>query len=277
MSQPEDRAWGAYRLTGWRKAWLAFCHRLPAWPGMRRVALWLRKPLKMALSDWADVTVWGLRLRLFPKGNLSEQRVLLMPQYFDRAERLALAGELAGGGVFLDIGANIGSYSFWAASLDADVRVEAFEPDAELCDRLRFNLETNRLHHRVQVNNLALGSQRGTMYLKRGETNRGETQVVETAVEGAVEIRMETLPGFLRVAGIDKITALKIDVEGHEVAVLKPLFGEIPRSAWPALIVCEIEKKYRSAAELEVWQMLVDAGYALEKRARINGIFRLKQ
>jgi len=231
----------------------------------------------MALSDWADVTVWGLRLRLFPKGNLSEQRVLLMPQYFDRAERLALAGELAGGGVFLDIGANIGSYSFWAASLEADVRVEAFEPDAELCDRLRFNLETNRLHHRVQVNNLALGSQRGTMYLKRGETNRGETQVVETAVEGAVEIRMETLPGFLRVAGIDKITALKIDVEGHEVAVLKPLFGEIPRSAWPALIVCEIEKKYRSAAELEVWQMLVDAGYALEKRARINGIFRLKQ
>ncbi len=277
MSQPEDRAWGAYRLTGWRKAWLAFCHRLPAWPGMRRVALWLRKPLKMALSDWADVTVWGLRLRLFPKGNLSEQRVLLMPQYFDRAERLALAGELAGGGVFLDIGANIGSYSFWVASLEADVRVEAFEPDAELCDRLRFDLETNRLHHRVQVNNLALGSQRGTMYLKRGETNRGETQVVETAVEGAVEIRMETLPGFLRVAGIDKITALKIDVEGHEVAVLKPLFGEIPRSAWPALIVCEIEKKYRSAAELEVWQMLVDAGYALEKRARINGIFRLKQ
>jgi len=277
MSQLEDRAWGAYRLAGWRKAWLTFCHRLPAWPGMRRVALWLRKPLKMALSDWADVTVWGLRLRLFPKGNLSEQRVLLMPQYFDRAERLALAGELAGGGVFLDIGANIGSYSFWVASLDADVRVEAFEPDAELCDRLRFNLETNRLHHRVQVNNLALGSQRGTMYLKRGETNRGETQVVETAVEGAVEIRMETLPGFLRVAGIDKITALKIDVEGHEVAVLKPLFGEIPRSAWPALIVCEIEKKYRSAAELEVWQMLVDAGYALEKRARINGIFRLKQ
>ena len=252
MSQPEDRAWGAYRLTGWRKAWLAFCHRLPAaWPGMRRVALWLRKPLKMALSDWADVTVWGLRLRLFPKGNLSEQRVLLMPQYFDRAERLALAGELAGGGVFLDIGANIGSYSFWAASLEADVRVEAFEPDAELCDRLRFNLETNRLHHRVQVNNLALGSQRGTMYLKRGETNRGETQVVETAVEGAVEIRMETLPGFLRVAGIDKITALKIDVEGHEVAVLKPLFGEIPAAHGRRLLFVRSRK---NTAQRRSWR-----------------------
>jgi hypothetical protein len=115
------------------------------------------------------------------------------------------------------------------------------------------------------------------MYLKRGETNRGQTQVVETASEGTVEIRVETLPGFLREAGIDKITALKIDVEGHEVAVLKPLLEEIPRSAWPALIVCEIEKKYQSAAELEVWQMLVDAEYALEKRLRINGVFRLKQ
>jgi len=277
MSQSEDREWGAYRLTGWKKAWLGFCHRLPAWFGMRRVALWLRKPLKMVLSDWADVTVWGLQLRLFPKGNLSEQRVLLMPQYFDRAERLALAEELADGGVFLDIGANIGSYSFWVASLDADVRVEAFEPDAELCDRLRFNLKTNRLLDRVRVHNMALGSHCSTMYLKRGETNRGQTQVVETASEGTVEIRVETLPGFLREAGIDKITALKIDVEGHEVAVLKPLLEEIPRSAWPALIVCEIEKKYRSAAELEVWQMLVDAEYALEKRLRINGVFRLKQ
>ena len=55
MSPPEDRAWGAYRLAGWRKAWLAFCHRLPAWPGMRRVALWLRKPLKTVPSDWAAV------------------------------------------------------------------------------------------------------------------------------------------------------------------------------------------------------------------------------
>ncbi len=277
MSPPEDRAWGAYRLAGWRKAWLAFCHRLPVWAGMRRVALWLRKPLKMALSDWADVTVWGLRLRLFPKGNLSEQRVLLMPQYFDRAERLALAGELAGGGVFLDIGANIGSYSLWAASLGAAVRVEAFEPDAELCNRLRFNLETNRLLDRVRVHNLALGSQRGAMFLERGEINRGQNRVVETAVEGAEEIRVETLTEFLREAGIDRITALKIDVEGHEVAVLKPLLEEVPRSAWPALIVCEIEKKYRSAAELAVWQLLVDAGYAMEKRARINGLFRLKQ
>ena len=277
MSPPEDRAWGAYRLAGWKKAWLGFCHRLPAWPGMRRVALWLRKPLKMALSDWADVTVWGLRLRLFSKGNLSEQRVLLMPQYFDRAERLALAGELAGGGVFLDSGANIGSYSLWAASLGAAVRVEAFEPDAELCNRLRFNLETNRLLDRVRVHNLALGSQRGAVFLERGEINRGQNRVVEMAVEGAEEIRVETLPGFLREAGIDRITALKIDVEGHEVAVLKPMLEEVPRSAWPALIVCEIEKKYRSAAELAVWQLLVDAGYAMEKRARINGLFRLKQ
>ena len=246
MSQPEAKAWGAYRLAGWRREWLSFCHGLPAWPGMRRVALWLRNPLKMALSGWADVTVWGLRLRLFPKGNLSEQRVLLMPQFFDRAERLALAAELAGGGVFLDIGANIGSYSLWAASLGAGVRVEAFEPDAELCERLRFNLETNQLGKQVRVNNMALGSQAETMFLSRGERNRGQNQVVETATAGAAEVRVETLPGFLRGAGIEQITVLKIDVEGHEVPVLKPMLEEVPRSVWPSLIICEIEKSTRT-------------------------------
>ncbi len=242
---------------------------------MRRLVLWLRKPLKRVLSDWTDVTVWGLRLRLFPKGNLSEQRILLMPQYFDRAERLALANELAGGGVFLDIGANIGSYSLWAASLGTDVRVEAFEPDTELCDRLRFNLKTNKLGERVKVNNMALGCEAGTMFLSRGEINRGQNQVVETSTAGAAEVRVETLPGFLRGAGIKQITALKIDVEGHEVAVLQPMFDEVPRSVWPPLIVCEIEKKYRSASDLAVWELLVDAGYVMEKRVRINGLFRL--
>ena len=55
---------------------------------------------------------------------------------------------------------------------------------------------------------------------------------------------METLPEMLRERGIDKITALKIDVEGFEVAVLKPFFEMVPRSGWPSLIICEIEKEH---------------------------------
>jgi hypothetical protein len=76
-----------------------------------RLALWLRKPLKSALPEYTDVLVWGLRLRLRSRGNLSEQRLILMPQFLDHRELSTLADFMSGGGVFLDIGANAGVYS----------------------------------------------------------------------------------------------------------------------------------------------------------------------
>ena len=241
---------------------------------MRRIAMWIRKPMKILLQDWIDITVWGLRLRLFPKGNLSEQRILFLPQFFDRAERLAIADSLESGGVFVDIGANIGAYSFWVASLGSDIQIEAVEPDPELCQHMQFNLSTNRLDH-VHIHPIALGSHCGTSSLKRNETNRGKTRVVKHGSDSLHEIRVQRLPDFLSNAGINKITALKIDVEGDETSILKPLLVEEHRSVWPELIICEIEKPCRTPDESAPWKMLIDVGYELQKRTRLNGIFRL--
>ena len=269
-----EKEWGALRIGGWKSMWLAFCHGIPPLSGMRRVAMLLRKPMKILLQDWIDVTVWGLRLRLLPKGNLSEQRILFLPQFFDRAERLAIADSLASGGVFIDIGANIGAYSFWVASLGSGIRIEAFEPDPELCERMQFNLSTNGLNQ-VHIHPIALGNHCGTGSLKRSGTNRGRTQVVDREDGCDQEIRIERLPDFLQHAGIDKITALKIDVEGDEASVLEPLLVEEHRGVWPELIICEIEKVCRTPDESAPWKMLDDVGYELQQRTRLNGIFRL--
>ena len=93
--------------------------------------LWLHKSLKECLSsEPVDAEVWGLRLRLWPSGNLSEQRILLMPQFLDVAEREFMDREFrADGQCFLDVGANTGVYILWAASLGLGVQIEAFEPD----------------------------------------------------------------------------------------------------------------------------------------------------
>jgi len=266
--------WGALRISGWKKTWLACCHRIPPIHGMRRIAMWIRKPMKILLQDWIDITVWGLRLRLFPKGNLSEQRILFLPQFFDRAERMAIADSFTSGGVFVDIGANIGAYSFWVASLGSDIQIEAVEPDPELCQHMQFNLSTNRLDH-VHIHPIALGSHCGTSSLKRNETNRGKTRVVKHGSDSLHEIRVQRLPDFLCNEGINKITALKIDVEGDETSILKPLLVEEHRSVWPELIICEIEKPCRTPDESAPWKMLIDVGYELQKRTRLNGIFRL--
>lgn len=267
-------AWGAHAPTGWSKSLLGLIHSLPSGSAWRRLALWLRKPLKSALPDPVDIQVRGLRLRLRTKGNLSEQRLILMPQFLDRMERDTLARELAGGGVFFDIGTNAGVYTLSvAATCGPSVRIESFEPDPELCTRLRYNLALNQLAQ-VRLNQLALGRTEGTATLVAGAGNKGENRVeCGTAAAGAAgtTVAITTLPAFLQQENITKIDALKIDVEGFEVDVLEPFFSTSPRSTWPRLLICEVTQD--PAAKL--YALLATHGYTLAARGRLNGTYRL--
>ena len=267
VSQPPP--WGAHVLRGWRAAWVRLLHALPAGSVGRRLALWLRSPVKRALGDVVDAEIWGLKLRLQLRGNLSEQRLLFMPQHLDVTEREFLARELKAGGCFLDIGANAGVYSLWVASAcGPQVRVEAFEPDPELCERLRFNLATNQLSH-VHLNALALGDHEGEVRLISGAGNKGENRVETTGAGTAVP--MTTLPAFLNRTGISRVDALKIDVEGHEADVLAPLFNHAPRTLWPRLLIGEVTHD----GDQRFARLLADHGYQLAAAGRLNGIYRL--
>ena len=246
-------------------------HALPANRRWRRLALWLRKPLKSSFGPWVDVVVWGLKLRLHSCGNLSEQRLLLMPQFLDPAERLALAEALKDGGVFFDIGANAGMYALWVASRHVPgTRVEAFEPDPELCAALRFNLRTNGLVT-VHLHPLALGREEGRVAMVSGTGNKGENHIDASPGAPGVAVEMTTLPGFLVRAGITHITALKIDVEGHETEVLEPLFAQCPRELWPRLLVCEVVHDESNRLAM----LLARHHYRLSARGRLNSIYHL--
>ena len=269
FAPPPAPPWGTHAIHGWRRRWLRLVHRLPAGSGWRRLALWLRRPLKNALPEVVDAEIWGLKLRLQLRGNLSEQRLLLMPQYLDATERNCLAAELKPGSCFLDIGANVGAYSLWVASTcGPQVRIEAFEPDPELCARLRFNLATNQLDQ-VHLNALALGDHEGEVRLISGAGNKGENRVESSGAGLAVP--MTTLPAFLARAGISRIDALKIDVEGHETDVLEPLFQNTPRSGWPQLLICEVTHD----PDQRLARLLATYGYQLTASGRLNGIYRL--
>jgi FkbM family methyltransferase len=261
--------WGHFVPSGWRAAWLGILHRLPEGNLCRRLALWFRSPLKRTLPEIVDAEVWGLKLRLQTRGNLSEQRLLLMPQYLDAAERKVLAGELKPGSCFFDVGANIGVYSLWVAqTCGPQVRIEAFEPDPDLCGRLRFNLATNGLAH-VHLNPLALGDHEGAVKLISGGGNKGENRVEATGAGATVP--MTTLPSFLSRENITRIDALKIDVEGHETDVLTPLFQHCPRSVWPRLLICEVTHDDTH----QLAELLAANGYTLAASGRLNGIYRL--
>lgn len=271
---PDDKAqqaWGRYALGPLASLWRTLLCSLPPGKPWRRLALWIRKPLKNTLKPWVDIRVWGLKLRLRGTGNLSEQRLILMPQFLDTEELAAIQSALSEGGTFFDIGANAGGYCLKIASLRrGDIRIEAFEPDPELCDSLRFNLDTNELSS-VHLNQIALGRRQGKVTLISGEGNKGQNQVVSGEANG-VSVEMTTLPHFMEQNGIKTINALKIDIEGYECDALEPLFSEMPTTAWPQLLICEVvhDESNQLAALLE------RTGYKLVKSGRLNGIYRLQ-
>lgn len=267
-----ESLWGTFAPGFLVKSWIKLLHRMPVSSGFRRLSLWMRKPLKVFIDGWVDIEVWGLRLRLRSRGNLSEQRLIYMPQFLDRMEREILAQELQDGGLFLDIGANAGLYSLWVASLRLKkVQVEAFEPDPELCQGLKFNLLTNDLND-VRVNQLALGRQRGQMRMISGSGNKGENRVEadDLAKEEGFDVEMTTLKDFLKKHDIIQITAIKIDIEGYEVDVLEPFFSDCPQEMWPRLLICEVVHD----THCKLLQLLERSGYTLAAKERLNSVFR---
>ena len=49
---------------------------------------------------------------MYTKGNVSEKRALFSPQIFEEEERNFIAEKAEDNSIFIDIGANIGLYSF---------------------------------------------------------------------------------------------------------------------------------------------------------------------
>ena len=73
-------------------------------------------------AEIVDVEVWGLKLRLHSRGNLSEQRLLLMPQHLDELERRTLARELKAGDVVIVVE---GPVADAAVVLTGDLEIKA--------------------------------------------------------------------------------------------------------------------------------------------------------
>lgn len=134
--------------------------------------------------------------------------------------------------LFLDIGANVGTYTVLASGV-CRATTYAFEPDPETQSKLRRNVEINQIEEYVQVFECALGPRSGTTAFTIGlDTNNRIATANDTATR---TVRMEAL---------DKIVydlnpaMMKIDVEG---AGLEVLSGAEHTLVNPSLKIIELE------------------------------------
>src|SRR5262245_17844841 len=89
---------------------------IPAGRYARKMARPLRSLLRRLSRTPIDVTVLGEQcMRLHPRGNACETRILILPHLFDRYELRVLSLSLNPRAVFIDISANVGIYAIYAA------------------------------------------------------------------------------------------------------------------------------------------------------------------
>lgn len=162
-----------------------------------------------------------------------------------------------------DVGAAVGTYACLAGNCGADV--VAFEPHPGNRQRCRENLELNDIA--ATVLDVALSDQNGTMSL--AEDAGVGSGMHRLAAGGAHTV--ETMRGDVVDAPVPDV--LKIDVEGHEVAVLEGL-GTRLNSARFVFVECHPEF---GAPVADVRPLLENVGYDTEviEADRIDGAFLL--
>lgn len=172
---------------------------------------------------------WGLPLRV--KTNDAVAAGILRTRLDDVTQSEVIWRLLSPGETAVDIGANIGYVSsLMAVRVGPAGRVMAFEPHPGLCEELRTNVRAwGDSYGRVEVYQTALSERAGMARLGMPPTfaeNRGLSRVLPSGEGGAAatsfRVELRRLDDIFDGSDDDgPIALMKIDVEGHELEVLK--------------------------------------------------------
>lgn len=139
--------------------------------------------------------------------------------------------------VIVDLGANIGMFTLYAARRAPTARIVAVEPFPDTRDRLEELVETNHLRDRVTILNCAIAGTEGRRTMDSGggipsqyrrlyspETRTLNSQhrgpVGATQDDSGVPVRTETLGQLLDSAGVTVVDLVKMNIHGSEYDVL---------------------------------------------------------
>jgi FkbM family methyltransferase len=150
--------------------------------------------------------------------------------YSKEPDTLAWIASFAPGEVLVDVGANVGMYTVWAAKTRG-VKVYAFEPEAQNYALLNRNIQLNDIGAQVKAFCLALSDTAGLSELHLSELNAGGSchslgeqvdfrhQPMRPAFsQGCVAARLDEL---VAAGAVPQPTHLKIDVDGFEPKVVR--------------------------------------------------------
>lgn len=169
-------------------------------------------------------------------------------------------------GIFVDVGANIGTFTLVAARRASGGEVHAFEPSAHHFARLARNVKLNHFEN-VVLNQKGLYDQPGeaTLFLpaRIGEMNNSGAASLYRSSEArqvSEAISLVRLDDYIRDRNIERIDIIKIDIEGAEIKALKGARQTIARFRPIVLMELDLDNLTRADCSpnevLEFWKSL---------------------
>lgn len=148
---------------------------------------------------------------------------------------------LGTGGVFCDIGSNVGLFAILAAKkLGPQGRVLAFEPYSQAFSHLQDNIKLNGVTN-VSPFSKAVGENHGTARLNIGEENADSSLVRSPTGRdlGHEVVEVVAMDEFIDTENLPVPRVVKIDVEGFEYSVMQGMRLTLAEPACK-IVCCEV-------------------------------------
>jgi FkbM family methyltransferase len=238
--------------------------------GLKRGAFrpWMSRLVNLLRAGPVDAQYQGASFRFYHLASATERGALFNPDY-NLEELSFLRSYTPEGGVFVDVGANVGTYALTLAkNVGKGGTVIAVEPHPVAHARLAFNHASSDVAQ-VKLVAAAAGPSNGELLIETDGDNLGASHVVNGQPSGrAFRVPALTLQQILADAGVTKVDGLKIDVEGFEDRVLTGFFAQAPQALWPRAVV--VEHLSRHEWQQDCIDDMVARGYSEKGKTRSN-------
>jgi FkbM family methyltransferase len=260
-----ETEWGTCRPDRLQRFLIALTQRTILQRGKMRAVM---TRCIMSFGCPLDIRFRGCCYRIEGRNNLIDMGLLARPTYNGR-EIDFLVEAVKGGGVAVDIGSNVGLYALpLAKAAGPKGTVLAIDANPDMVRHLEYNALSSDLNN-VKPLHMAVGGSDARVELR---IRRDDVAIVGVEQSEAGSIRMKPLLSILKSAGIDRIDALKIDIEGHEDVALVPFLQQADDALLPHRIV--IEKAGANGDYPGCVAEFDRLGYRLEGRTRNNSMYQ---
>jgi FkbM family methyltransferase len=236
-NDPSPAPFGAFAPTAAQAAIIRLAHRSRLKRGAFRPML--SRLVNLLRAGPVDVAYQGASFRFYHQASATERGALFHPDY-NLEELDFLRAHTPVGGVFVDVGANVGTYAMvLARHVGPAGKVIAIEPHPVTHARLAFNNSASG-YTQVSLVSAAAGAADGELMIETDGDNFGASHIVTGEASGkAIKVPSLRLQRILEDAGVTQVDALKIDIEGFEDRALIPFFKDAPQTLWPRAVVIE--------------------------------------